>query len=150
MEEQKITEKNESETGSSATDETIREFLSYIGICIVLALSYFFSACQPIRDFVRQFSTVDETKIQSFVGMNSTDIRAKLGKPDRVVFRSNSSPFSNSNKSNNRTNSDGNGSTNNGVEIWTYYGKVPHKASGLKRNLELEIQDGICKTVELP
>jgi len=144
MEEQKQTGTAVTAEGNTSSNGTWPDVSYFMAICILLALTYFFPSCYPVRDFIRQFTTVEEAKVQSLQGMNSTDIRVKIGKPDRVEFNSKSSPASNQSDSKNDSSS-----SDEVVEIWRYYRKVPHPASGVKRDLELEIQNGICKKVSL-
>jgi hypothetical protein len=144
MEEQKQTETSATAEVNTSSDGMWTDISQIMRIGIMLAVIYFLPSCYPVRDFIRQFTTVEEAKVQSLQGMMSTDIRVKIGKPDRVEFNSKSSAASNRNDARNDSSS-----SNELIEIWRYYRKVPHTASGVKRDLELEIQNGICKKVSL-
>jgi len=111
-------------------ENTEPEHPSIIGGCILLGLILIIVwgiiSCMSDK--------ISEAEIDSLVGLSTSELRQKLGKPDDVRLKEGASLTPRSP-----------GSTKvKPDESWIYFSKVNHKASGTTMSLSCDVQDGKC------
>ncbi|HBJ34179.1 MAG TPA: hypothetical protein DDZ51_05325 [Planctomycetaceae bacterium] len=91
------------------------------------------------KEIVAGFQTISDTDTDSLINLSTQRLRQKLGKPYRVDFPRRQLVLQRGQDSGSDTPD----------EIWVYYRKVKHKASGAKMNLSCEIKHGKCVGVKI-
>jgi len=119
-------------------ENTEPELSPIIGGCIMVGLGWILvwgmiSCTSDKPPFGREF-IISEAEIDSLVGLSTSELRQKLGKPNFVRLEGGSSLTPRSP-----------GSTKvKPDETWHYLDKVKHKASGTTMGLSCDVRDGRC------
>jgi hypothetical protein len=119
-------------------ENTKNELLSIIwgcvGLGVILTIAWNTFTSTSDKPFLGKESITSKAEIDSLVGLSTSELRQKLGKPNFVILKEGSSLTPRSP-----------GSTKiEPDETWHYLDKVKHKASGTTMGLSCDVRDGRC------
>jgi hypothetical protein len=86
------------------------------------------------KEIIAGFDTISDAETDSLIGLSTSELRQRLGKPNNVKFPTKYS-LEPRTPATTKVKSD---------EIWVYFNKVKHKASGTTMSLSCDIRDGKC------
>lgn len=120
---------------------TDSNFSSTIGAAFIMGLigllyQSYYKTDKPtvVKDFIAGFDTISDAETDFLIGLSTSELRQRLGKPDNVIFSARNYPVPRTSVT----------SETKPDETWVYFSKVNHKASGTKMSLTCDIRDGKC------